>query len=108
MGRYEGGVVEVSFKRQTRREEAHEARSYNAFVARLEAIKIRTKIEQRALAVHVTLRELYEGPNRAPSIVAARRAVYLWLMEEGKGINEIARLFDRAPNGVWKMTRGKP
>jgi hypothetical protein len=82
-------------------------RSYRKFVTRLGAVGLFKGVEARSLALHVTLRELYEGPDRAPSIVAARRAVYLWLMEEGKGINEIARLFDRAPNGVWKMTREK-
>jgi len=83
-------------------------RSYRKFTARLTAIGLLNSVESRAVKLHVTLRELYEGPNRAPSIAAARRAVYLWLMGEGKGINEIARLFDRAPSGVMKMTRGKP
>jgi hypothetical protein len=85
-----------------------EKRSYRKFVTRLGTVNLLGDVEKRALALHVSLQELYEGPDRAPSISAARRAVYLWLMEEGKGINEIARLFDRAPNGVWKMTRGRP
>ena len=82
-------------------------RSYQKFVIKLTAIGLLNSVESRAVKLHVTLRDLYEGPNRAQSIAAARRAVYLWLMGEGKGINEIARLFDRAPSGVMKMTRGK-
>jgi hypothetical protein len=82
-------------------------RSFSQFVKRLGAVGLLNGVEDRSLALHVSLKELYEGPNRAPSITAARRAVYLWLMEEGKGNNEIARLFDRAPNSVWKMTKGK-
>jgi DNA-binding CsgD family transcriptional regulator len=82
-------------------------RSFAQFVKRLGAVGLLKGVEDRALALHVSLQELYGGPNRAPSIVAARRAVYLWLMKEGKGNNEIARLFDRAPNSVWKLTRKK-
>lgn len=81
-------------------------RSFKKFTARLDAIGLRSKIEKRALALHVSLEELYDGPH-APSIIAARRAVYLWLMKEGKSINEVARLFDRSANGVWKLARGK-
>jgi hypothetical protein len=81
-------------------------RSYEKFMSRLDAIDLLARVEKRALYLHVTLRELYEGPAKAPSIAAARRAVYLWLIEEGKGNNEIARLFDRAPSGVLKLTRG--
>jgi hypothetical protein len=80
-------------------------RDYRKFTARLTAANLLKDVEKRALALHVSLRDLYEGPDRAQSIAVARRAVYLWLMREGKGINEIARLFDRAPSGVWKMTR---
>jgi DNA-binding CsgD family transcriptional regulator len=82
-------------------------RSFTKFVARLDAIKLRAKVEARALQAHVSLRDLYEGPDRAPSIAAARRSIYMWLLGEGKGNNEIARLFDRAPSGVLKLTRGK-
>jgi hypothetical protein len=82
-------------------------RSFTKFVDRLEEIGLLKKIEIRALQVHVSLRDLYLGPGKAPSIAAARRAIYLWLIEEGKGNNEIARLFDRAPSGVLKLTRGK-
>jgi hypothetical protein len=82
-------------------------RSFAQFVKRLDDIDLHKKVEARARALHVSLRELYEGPNRAPSIAAARRAVYQWLMKEGKGVNEVAQLFDRAKSGVWKMTRGK-
>jgi hypothetical protein len=81
-------------------------RSYEKFMRRLGAIGLHVKVESRALQMHVSLRDLYEGPDKAPSIAAARRAVYLWLIEEGKGNNEIARLFDRAPSGVLKLTRG--
>jgi hypothetical protein len=82
-------------------------RSFSRFEERLDAIGLRGKIEARALAHHVSLFDLYEGPDRASSIVAARKDVYGWLMKEGKSFNEVARLFDRAANGVWKMTRGK-
>lgn len=81
-------------------------RSFKKFVARLDAIELRQMIEERVLFTHVSLRQLYEGPDRAPSIVAARREVYTWLLGEGKGVNEIARLFDRAPSGVSKLTKG--
>lgn len=69
-------------------------RSYKKFLARLREIGLLGPIEKRALALHVSLRDLYSGPARAPSIAAARRAVYLWLMKEGLGLNEVARLFD--------------
>jgi hypothetical protein len=82
-------------------------RSFQNFVKRLDDIGLHKKVEALTLKHHVSLLELYEGPSRATSISAARRAVYLWLMKRGKGVNEIARIFDRAPNGVWKMTRGK-
>jgi hypothetical protein len=80
-------------------------RSYERFRTRIHKIGLLSKIETRALQLHVSLRDLYSGPGRAPSIAAARRDVYLWLIEEGKGNNEIARLFDRAPSGVLKLTR---
>lgn len=83
-------------------------RSFGKFMLRLQDIGLYDKLEKRALKLHVTVRELYEGPGRAPSVAAARRAVYLWLIEEGKGNNEIARLFDRAPSGVLKLTRERP
>ena len=75
-------------------------RSFTKFYVRIEAIGLRAGIEKRARTHHVTLRDLYDGPNRAPSITAARRAVYRWLTDEGKGNNEIARLFDRTPSSV--------
>ena len=81
-------------------------RSFRTFESRLQAIGLHGKVETRALQMHVSLRDLYDGP-RASSISAARRSVYLWLMKEGKGLNEVARLFDRAPSGVLKLTRGK-
>lgn len=81
-------------------------RSFRDFVTHLIAIGLRKEIESRALSLHVTLRELYEG-DRAPSIVAARRDIYKWLMKNGKSLNEVARIFDRAPSGVWKLTGGK-
>lgn len=80
-------------------------RSFRDFVTELIAIGLRKEVEALALAKHVSLRDLYEGPDKAQSIAAARRAVYGWLMKEGKSLNEVARLFDRAPNGVWKLTR---
>lgn len=83
-------------------------RSFKKFVLRLRDIGIYGEINKRALSLHVSLRDLYEGPNKAPSVAAARRDVYQWLLEEGKGINEIARLFDRVPSGVLTLTRGKP
>ena len=81
-------------------------RSFEKFVERLNAVGLRNGVQELSLASHVSLRELYEGPI-APSIIAARRTVYSWLMGEGKGVNEIARLFDRAPSGIFKMTRGR-
>jgi hypothetical protein len=80
-------------------------RSFQKFEVRLEAIGLHQKIEKRALAFHISLRDLYEGRDKAPSIAAARRDAYVWLMKDGKGLNEVARLFDRAPSGVMKMTR---
>jgi hypothetical protein len=80
-------------------------RSFQKFVTRLDEVELRKMLEERALMMHVSLKDLYEGPDRAPSITAARRDAYLWLMGEGKGINEIARLFDRAPSGVLKLTQ---
>lgn len=76
-------------------------RSFRKFAARLELIGLRGQIERRTLALHVSLRDLYEV--QGTSSATARRAVYQWLMKEGKSINEIARLFDRAPSGVWKL-----
>ena len=82
-------------------------RSFEKFVDRLEAIGLRTKVEARALHSHVSLRDLYMAQGRARSIAAARRSVYVWLIKTGKSNIEIARLFDRAPSGVLKLTRGK-
>lgn len=80
-------------------------RSFQRFVRKLDKIELRQAIEERALELHVSLRDLYEGPGRAPSITAARRDVYSWLHEHGKGIREIARLFDRAPSAVSRLTQ---
>jgi hypothetical protein len=80
-------------------------RSFQKFVKRLEAISLGSEVEKIALDAHVSLRELYDGRDRAPSIVTARRKVYRALLKGGKGLNEVARLFDRAPNGVLKLTR---
>lgn len=82
-------------------------RSYPQFVTRLNTIGLLESVQAHALKLHVSLRGLYEGPDRAPSIAAARRSVYRWLMKEGNGLNEVARLFDRAPSGVLKLTRKK-
>jgi hypothetical protein len=82
-------------------------RSFTKFSERLEAIGLFEKVLDRTLQEHVTLRALYEEPaGRGSSTIAARRVVYLWLMKKGKSINEVARLFDRAPSGVLKLTRG--
>jgi hypothetical protein len=78
-------------------------RSFEKFVSRLESIGLRSEIETRAMKLNVTFRELYDGPS-TPSIVTARRAVYGWLNRK-KGKREIARLFDRAPNGIVKLLR---
>jgi len=82
-------------------------RSYPDFLKRLKAIGLHDAIEMRALKKYVSLRSLYEGPDMATSVIAARKDVYRWLVKRGRSVNEVARLFDRAPNGVWKMTRGK-
>jgi hypothetical protein len=82
-------------------------RSFAKFTKRLDDIGLREGVEFRALKLHISLRDLYEAQGRRPSIAAARRAVYLWLMKEGKGINEIARLFDRAPSGIQRMVQAK-
>jgi hypothetical protein len=79
-------------------------RSFQKFSKRLEGIGLLKDVEKLALAAHVTLHDLYDG-ERAPSIVAARRVVYLRLIEDGKSLNEIARLFDRASSGVLKLTK---
>jgi len=79
-------------------------RSFAKFTARLSEIGLLAGVERRALVLHVSLRDLYEGPA-APSTAAARRAVYSWLASQGKGNNEIARLFDRAPSGVMKLLK---
>ena len=79
-------------------------RSFRRFETRLDRTFLRDKLEARALKLHVTLRDLYDGP-RTTSVVTARRDAYLWLRKQGKGINEIARLFDRAPSGIFQMTR---
>lgn len=82
-------------------------RSFAKFTARLDEIDLRRGVESRSVKMHVTLRDLYEGPGRVTSIASARRVVYGWLSKEGKGINEIARLFDRSPSGVTKLIREK-
>lgn len=82
-------------------------RSFKKFVERLEHIGLRDPIEKRVRIEHVSLQELYEGPNLAQSVKTARKKIYLWLLGEGKGINEVARLFDRAPSSVWKMVQKK-
>lgn len=81
-------------------------RSFEKFTDRLNSVGLFKEVEARVLALHVTLQELYEGPH-APSIIAARRDVYSRLMKKGKSLNEIARLFDRSPSGVMKLTKGK-
>jgi hypothetical protein len=83
------------------------ARSFRKFTDRLAAIGLLEGVEKRAMGLHVTLQELYDGPGNSPSVATARRAVYAWLMKQGKGLNEVARLFDRAPSGVQRLTRGR-
>lgn len=81
-------------------------RSFQRFVRKLDKIGLRQALEERAIDLHVSLRDLYGDDSRGTtSISAARREIYLWLQKQGKGINEIARLFDRAPSGVLKMMR---
>lgn len=82
-------------------------RSYTKFEARLESVGLLTDVEKHARRQSITLRELYEGPDRAPSVSAARKSVYTWLSKRGKGLREIARIFDRAPNGIRKMLNGR-
>lgn len=81
-------------------------RSFLKFTQRLTVVDLRAEVEKRALTSHVSLLALYEGADRAPSNIAARRDVYTWLMKKGFGNNEIARLFDRAPSGVSKLING--
>ncbi len=81
-------------------------RSFHKFCTRLEEAGLYSQVLERTLEQHVSLIDLYEGPVRAPSIAAARRDVYAWLMRKGKGLNEVARLFDRAPSGVLKLVSG--
>jgi len=78
-------------------------RSFQKFEKRLQASALHAEVTRRALVHHVTLQDLYEGADRSPSVSAARQAVYMRLWRLGKGVNEIARLFDRAPSGVWRM-----
>ena len=80
-------------------------RSFEKFEAHLYLVGLHADIEKHARKQNITLRSLYEGENRAPSVSAARRATYSWLRARGKGVNEIARLFDREPSGVAKMLR---
>ncbi len=80
-------------------------RSFKKFTDRLEASGLLGRVESRALNLHVSLQDLYEGPY-STSVVAARKVVYTWLSKEGKSINEIARLFDRSPSGVAKLLLG--
>ncbi len=81
-------------------------RSFKRFSDRLVNAELYLKIQALALKHHVLLSELYDG-DKSPSIISARRAVYVWLIRQGKSVNEVARLFDRAPSGVWKMTRSR-
>lgn len=79
-------------------------RSFKRFESRLGAIGLHDRVDARARKKHVSLRELYDGPGTA-SVASARRDVYSWLVKKGKSINEVARLFDRAPSGVLKLVR---
>lgn len=80
-------------------------RSFAKFAQRLEEIELREEVEDRCLRMHVTLQDLYEGRARG-SVKSARSDVYAWLHKtKGKSVNEVARLFDRAPSGVLKLVR---
>lgn len=79
-------------------------RSFSKFAARLDELGLLNQVEKMALKHRVTMKNLY-GQGYAPSVVAARRAVYAWLRDQGKGNNEIARLFDRAQSGVSKLMK---
>lgn len=91
-------------KASTKRKKPRE-RPFKAFTARLKAIGLLEEISEIARRTsHITLIDLYEGSGKIPSIGNARREVYRHLAESyGKGINEIARLFDRAPSGIMRM-----
>lgn len=81
-------------------------RSYSKFQKRIEEIGLFAEVERRAKKMNVSIASLYEGP-RVPSISAARKSIYTWLMaKKGMGNNEVARLFDRAPSGIAKMVGG--
>lgn len=82
-------------------------RSFTKFKERLTESGLVDDVQTWAMRMGVSLRELYDGPIKAPSIVAARRSVYQRLLKSGKSVNEVARIFDRAPSGVLKLTRGK-
>lgn len=79
-------------------------RSFKKFVTRLETSGLFGRVEARAINMHVSLQDLYEGPY-STSVVAARRSVYSWLIQEGKTVNEVAVLFDRSASGVAKLMR---
>ena len=80
-------------------------RSYDKFTKRLVDAGLFQYVQERSLKMRVSLHDLYLAGDKIPSVIAARRAVYQQLMKGGKSINEVARLFDRAPSGVWKLTK---
>ena len=83
-------------------------RSYEKFRRRLEDTGLLEEIETRARSLHVTLAVLYDGTGTEPSVGKARKDIYAWLVrQKGLGNNEVARLFDRAPNGISKLIRRK-
>ncbi len=77
-------------------------RSFKKFEERLRLTGLYGRVESRALNHHVSLRDLYEG-RYTTSVVAARKAVYSWLVQEGKSPSEIADLFDRNHAGIYKL-----
>jgi len=77
-------------------------RSFERFQERIRLAGLYGRVESRALNHHVSLQDLYEGRHTA-SVVAARRAVYSWLIKEGKNVSEVADLFDRERAGIRKM-----
>lgn len=100
-GRFGGSKLE------SMKEDIMSERSFDKFVKRLREADLLQEIDKRIGATHVSLRDLYEGPGHAPSVRQARKNVYAWLMKKGKGNNEIARLFDRAPSGIGKLLGGE-
>lgn len=80
-------------------------RSFERFSDRLKANGLYTGANKICSENYVSLCVVYDG-GKAPSVVAARRAVYVWMSGRGMGNNQIARMFDRAKSGVSKSLKG--